>query len=193
MGDYNMDVAYRWAVSLGLSTRLSAETENDYDKLVDIVMALENVCITDEFEYDRNVFRENMGRLPSQAEEPFVLQQFYTYNLERRQRLFDCITNATRPYLDMDDNERLSVGLVLWSACVATSKALDNRREYSEAQLTNVVNVLRERADAHAIHRSGQEIACLYMNRVGEGRFINFQRFPGNSAPRTYEQICREI
>jgi hypothetical protein len=92
----------------------------------------------------------------------------------------------------MNNNERVSVGLVLWGACIATSKVLDNKREYSESQLTEVVNGLRKRAGAHPIHRTGQGIACLYMTRIDEGRFINFERFPRNSAPRRHEQIFLE-
>jgi hypothetical protein len=133
-----------------------------------------------------------MGRLPFPAEEPNVLQQFYKYNQERRQRFLDCIANAIRPSLEMNDNERVSVGQVLWSACIATSKVLDNKRQYSEDQLTEVINVWKERGEADSIHRKGQEIACLYMTRVGERRFINFERFPRNSAPRRHEQIFVE-
>jgi hypothetical protein len=61
--------------SLTTSNLLNAQTENDYDVLVAIVISIEHGCITNEFKYYRKIFKENMGRLPSQAEEPYVLQQ----------------------------------------------------------------------------------------------------------------------
>jgi hypothetical protein len=190
MGDYNMEVAYRWAVLFGRHTKLTQQTETDHDRLITVVTLIQNICITNEFNHDKNVFGENIGRLPLRSEEPYILQQFYTYNLERRQRLFHCIANAIQPLLEMSRNERVSTGLILWSACIATAKILDNRRGYSQAQLTEIVNILKERAEANAIHRTGQEIACLYMIRVDEGQFINFERFPENSAPRRHQSLC---
>jgi len=65
--------------------------------------------------------------------------------------------------------------------CISTAKILDNRRQYSEAQLTEIVNTLKERAEADDIYRAGQEIGCLYIVRVDERQFINFERFPEDS------------
>ena len=192
MSDTNMEVAYRWAILLGHSMDLSQQTRSDHERLVNIVTAIQETCMTNEFNHDRSVFRENMGRLPLSTEEPYVLQQFYTYNLQRRQRLFDCIANAIQHLLAVGYNERVSVGLTLWSACIATAKTLDNRRQYSEVQLTEIVNTLKERAEADAIYRTGQEIGCLYMVRVDERQFINFERFSENSAARKYQSICHQ-
>jgi hypothetical protein len=38
---------------------------------------------------------------------------------------------------------------------------------------------LKERAEADAIYRRGQEIACLYMLRVNEGQFLNLELLIG--------------
>jgi hypothetical protein len=80
MVDYNMEVAYRWALLLYQPQKLAQITETDHDRLISIITAIQDNCITNEFDYDRNIFRENMGRPPLQTEEPRVLQQFYTYN-----------------------------------------------------------------------------------------------------------------
>lgn len=193
MSDYNMEVAYRWALSLDQPTEFIQQVDTDHDRLISIVTAIQDICITNEFNYDRNIFRENVGRPSLPTEEPYVLQQFYAYSQERRQRLFDCIVIAVRPSLPaLSDSQIVSLGLMLWNACISTSKVLDNRREYSQSQLTELANILEERAEENIIYRRGQEIACLYMIQVGQGQFINFERFSLNSAPRRHQTTCHQ-
>jgi hypothetical protein len=89
-----MDTLLKWSRNFsGMESR--HVLERNYDKLVEIVQAVE-YCIGLEFDEDIRFFQLKNGRTPKPHEEPFIHPPFHSYDEERKNKLIQCRTSARR-------------------------------------------------------------------------------------------------
>jgi len=108
----------------------------------------------------------------------------------KKMRFWSCVQFNLRGHLEYDDSSLLNIGFRLWGGCLSVAKMLDNRRNYSATQLDGNTSGLATISETDSNHKNGQEIACLFMVGRRQKSFIDFERFPKNSAPRRYQNLC---
>jgi hypothetical protein len=183
-GDPNMDTILGWSRECPGPVSLPAELENDHEKQIQIILAIES-CIGVEFDEDVKSFQMQYGRLPEPSERRRIHPPFFSYDTARKSKFVNCVIQKTRNLLAVDDDARVNVAFRLWPGCLMTSKAISagtqtgpNTPESRRRQFENFINP----NSTDAVFKAGQKISPFFKHRLGQGNDVFFEGIPAGSA-----------
>jgi hypothetical protein len=184
IGDPNMDTLLKWSRNFsGMESRHIFE--RNYDKLVEIVQAIE-YCIGLEFDEDVKSFQLKNGRTPKPHEEPFIHAPFHSYDEEGKNKFIQCVKGKTQPLLDMYDDARVNFSFRLWSGCLTTSKEISAKTQTgpngAESRTKRFEAIINPLSQADNVFELGQKVAPFFKRKVGQGEDVFFDGIPTGSA-----------
>jgi hypothetical protein len=185
MGDPNMGTALEWSKEFVGPASLPSDIEKDRVKLLEIIQAIQD-CVGWEFGEDKKDFKQKYGRTPSQDELPYIHPALSSYNEERKKRFIDGIKEKTRTLLEMDDNARVNISLLLWSGCMMTSKEISAGTQSGpntpESRRKRFEEIINPRADVYSVFKVGEKISPFFKRKVGQENDVFFDGIPAGSA-----------
>lgn len=131
-----MDTLLRWSRDFPGMESIPHVLESNYDKLVEIVQAVQ-YCIGLESDEDKRSFKLKHGRTPERHEEPFIVHTFDKYDKERKNKFIQCVKGKTQLLLDVCDDARLNFSFRLWSGCLMTSKVISAGTQAGPGRVEN--------------------------------------------------------
>lgn len=186
--DINPETALDWANEINWPLELDAQTDSNVDVLIEIVDVVE-WCLTQEFDIDRQNFLKKHGYWPKTwEEEQRALIFFKDYDVNRKNRMKDCIANKTQDLLKPYDEQcRKKIGLTLWSACIRTAKTLSIQAQNDPDERKNLIFIeyIHPKCDDSTFYKMGVEIAALWRPDPSGIDFV--YGVPHTSPARRYE------